>query len=152
MKHKTAIFISVLLSALAEIGMFYAVQNTAAFFIENPAQKALLLSLVFAFETFIIYAVILPKFFSKHLINPKSIFKAFLFFNIAFNVFSGIIGIYTYLYFVLINPNVMYLNLIIEDLYSRNTLHGNILFYLLLIAVTFAKPLLLKYFLEKKNA
>ena len=151
MKDKTVIFISVLFSALAEIGVFYTVYSTAAFCIESPTYKALLLFLVFAAESLIIYSVILPKLFSKHLINPKSIFKVFLFFNIAFNI-CGIIGTYTYLYFVLINPNIMFLNLIIENLYTPNTLLANALFYLLLIAVTFAKPLLLKYFLEKRNA
>lgn len=147
-KEKIIISLCVIFTALVELASFYATQSIAQIFIEKSAGEGLLLSFVFAVDLLVIYGLILPKVFFKYSINPHLVFKVFLIFNIVFNIFSGVIGIYTYLYFVVINPNVMFLNLIIEDFYSRIDLFGNILYYFLLIAVTFVKPLLLKCFLK----
>lgn len=152
-KDKIIISLCVIFSALIELAVFYG-----TLFIERMAVQGLLISAVFVVVLLLIYGLILPKIFAKFSINRHFVFKVFLIFNIVFNIFSGVIGIYTYLYFVQINPDVMFLNLIVDCLSQHFGQHidmlWNISYYGLLIAVTFAKPLLLKCslrFIEKRN-
>lgn len=93
----------------------------------------------------------MPRISNKLLTNKDKAFKSFLLFNIIFNVFSGIFGQFTNLYFVLINPTVLSISSLIELLKNPLGIVGNILYYIALTVITFIKPFLLKLSLKALN-
>ncbi len=132
-------------SFLFESGFYWLTSTIIGYFSSNNY----LPSIIFLIFTFLNYLVILPIVSLKLLTNPQKVFVPILLSSILFNI-ATVIGSYTYLCLVIINPNYMSLCFLFENFFANGTMM-NIIFYGALAFLTFSKPLMLKLVLNMKS-
>ena len=139
---KLKMFLLIIGSFFIESGFYWLLRVI----IENFSNNSYLTTIIFLIFTFLNYTIALPRISSKLLTNPNKIITPILLFNIAVNLVA-VIGSFTYLYFVLINPNYMSLCILLDNFGSTENM--NVIFYVAFIVITFAKPFALKLSLNK---
>lgn len=150
-KDNKVIALLILGTFIIELLFFNLLQFSTTLYEDYYVANRLVPSILYLVFTFLNYSVILPRISNKLLSNKDKAFKSFLLFNIIFNVFSGVFGPFTYLYFVLINPTVLSISSLIELLKNPVGIVGNILYYIALTVITFIKPFVLKLSLKALN-
>lgn len=152
-KENKIIFFSVIAVTLSEIAFYYIVETINSFFENNAFMYRIFpFALFFSFSLFA-YGFILPKVLKRFSINTKLLFKVFMIFNIVYNLVCCLGSMAVSLIFMFINPNISSLTSMLDILnyYNiGNDFLGNILYVLLVIAITLIKPILLKRSLEKQ--
>lgn len=152
-KENKIIFFSVIAVTLSEIAFYYIVEIINSFFENNAFMYRIFPFALFLPFSLFAYGFILPKVLKRFSINTKLFFRVFMIFNIVYNLVCCLGSMTVSLIFMFINPNISSLTSVLDILnyYNiGNDVLGNILYALLIIAITLIKPIFLKRSLEKQ--